>query len=204
MNGTSVREAGAPYRVNEIFHSLQAEGFHAGRSAVFVRFSGCNLRCPFCDTDHEPFAEMTGAEIESEVERLDPDGGAMVVFTGGEPALQLRADEELLAGRFRAVETNGILPLPPWIDWQTVSPKTELAEDRLLRANEWKVLYGHFPDGYLYRLETLAAGRFPNLYLQPVADPKTGAFDVAPAMRYIHRHPAWRLSVQWHKLTGVR
>ena len=206
MSATSeTRAPGTPYRVNEIFLSVQAEGRNAGRSAVFVRFSGCNLACPFCDTNHEPAREMTGAEIEHEVARLDPsDGGAMVVFTGGEPALQLRADEELCAGRFRAMETNGILPPPPWMNWITVSPKTPLPDDTLRRASEIKVLYGHFQDRELYRIETAVAGFPPHLYLQPIADPATGAFDAAPALCYIARNPAWRLSVQFHKLLNIR
>lgn len=76
------------YKINEIFRSVQAEGANAGRSAVFVRFAGCNLKCKFCDTAHEPYVEMTKAEIEAKIDELsDSDSSVLVVFTGGEPTL---------------------------------------------------------------------------------------------------------------------
>ena len=117
------------YRANEIFYSIQAEGRNAGCPAVFVRFAGFNLKCPFCDTNHEPYKEMKQEEIEAEVNRLDPtpagEHQAMVVFTGGEPTLQL-GDESpngICWGRYRAMETNGIIPAPHWIEWVTIPPR---------------------------------------------------------------------------------
>ena len=85
------------YKVNEIFYSVQAEGRKSGRPAIFVRFSGCNLQCPFCDTNHEPYRLMTKEEIEKEVDELDKDSDskAMIVMTGGEPTLQVDDDEFL-------------------------------------------------------------------------------------------------------------
>lgn len=197
------------YKVNEIFYSIQAEGRNAGRPAVFVRFSGCNLACPFCDTNHEPFMEMTQEEIEAEVNRLDPtplgQHQAMVVFTGGEPTLQLDGDSEngMCWGRFRAMETNGILPPPHWIEWVTMSPKTRLREDQWRKADELKFLKGWFDDSYLEEIESRA--RFFGLpcYIQPTAD-KDGKFDVAPAIEFAKRHPYWTLSLQWHKVFNIQ
>ena len=111
------------YRVNEIFYSIQGEGAFAGTPAVFVRFSGCNLACPWCDTDHSHAEEMTRDELEDTVRGLlKGREGAIIVLTGGEPALQLRDDEPLFQGFGCRVciETNGTLPVPGWIDWVTV------------------------------------------------------------------------------------
>ena len=136
------------YRINSIFYSLQGEGHNTGRAALFVRFSGCNLRCPFCDTDFASFREMTAEEIIAALALAAPSlssaaapsavsasGGfaagsrpslPMVVLTGGEPTLQ--ADEPLIdllhqQGFFVAMESNGTRPAPTNLDWLTVSPK---------------------------------------------------------------------------------
>ena len=193
------------YRVNEIFYSVQAEGRNAGRPAVFVRFSGCNLSCPFCDTNHEPFREMTREEIEKEVEELCSTADTtdvMVVFTGGEPTLQLSEDEPLCKGRFLAMETNGILPPPRWVDWVTISPTTRLPVETLLKAGELKFVYGTFPDEYLSEVERVTRG-YPLLYVQPMAD-ENGEFDPLPSIDFIKRHPAFSLSLQWHKIFNIR
>ena len=132
-------------RINEIFHSLQGEGRHTGTPAVFVRFSGCNLHCPFCDTDHAVGREMSDEEIIAEVRRHDVP---LVVLTGGEPSLQLDAPflKKLkeATGATIAIETNGTHPLPPGIDWVTLSPKTGIADRDLPivldRADEIKVV----------------------------------------------------------------
>ena len=118
------------YRVNEIFYSIQGEGEFAGTPAVFVRFSGCNLNCPWCDTDHSHAEEMTRNELEDAVRGLlAGHDGAIIVLTGGEPALQLHDDEPLFQGFASriCIETNGTLPIPGWIDWVTVSPKNALS-----------------------------------------------------------------------------
>ena len=190
------------YKVNEIFYSVQAEGRNAGRSAAFVRFSGCNLNCPFCDTNHEASVEMTAAEIDRAVAELAP-AGAMVVFTGGEPTLQLSDNEELCKGRFRAIETNGIIPAPRWIDWVTISPKTEIPDGNLFRANEIKMLCGWQNEARMKRVEAAVAPRATLLYVQPTADEK-GNFTVDEAVDFVKRNPAWRLSLQWHKLFNIR
>ena len=187
------------YKVNEIFRSVQAEGFNAGKSAVFVRFSGCNLDCKFCDTNHEPYKIMTGEQIDAEIDRLsDGNKSVLVVFTGGEPTLQLSEDEPLGSDHPTAMESNGILNAPSWIQWVTISPKTKLTTQQLRRANEVKVLYGFFDDDYLISL----IGIHSLLYVQPLE--KNGIMNVKDCVRFITEHPEYKLSIQWHKITGVR
>ena len=128
-------------KVNEIFYSIQGEGFHAGEAAVFIRFAGCNLSCPFCDTNHHPFKEMTEDEICAEVEKYP---SRLVVITGGEPTLQLTAS---LVGKLHrlhrdvAIETNGTREIPNGVDWVTVSPKDDFVANGnpvVKRADEVK------------------------------------------------------------------
>lgn len=193
------------YRVNEIFYSVQAEGRNAGRPAVFVRLAGCNLKCPFCDTNHQPYTEMTERQIAKAVRRLDKTGKAMVVITGGEPTLQLQDDQPLLydTSRFIAMETNGILPAPYWVDWVTISPKTKLTAKQLSRAHEIKVLDGWFDAKELSRLERIGYDIDAKLYIQPTAD-KRGKFNPAGAVAFAKAHPCWTVSLQWHKLFNIQ
>lgn len=191
--------------VNEIFYSLQGEGFNAGTAAVFVRLSGCNLRCPFCDTDHESGIEMTEDEIVAEVSKHP---ARLVVVTGGEPSMQLTAslvDSLHRIGRRVAVETNGTVPLPENVDWITLSPKDawlgESASPVLTRADELKVLFDgqHEPSAY----DTIAVG---HRFLQPcdMGDTMRNAAIVAATVEYIKGHPQWRLSLQIHKTINIK
>ena len=193
-------------RVNEIFYSLQGEGCHAGRAAIFVRLSGCNLACPFCDTDHSAYVDMT----EDDIARAVADYPAIwVVLTGGEPALQLTPsliDRLHGVGKTVAVETNGTLPLPDNIDWVTVSPKEPFVgttgRPLLARANEVKVVFGEQP-----LADDPAAGIVADHYLlQPcdTGDSRRNAVITARCIDYIKQHPQWRLSLQTHKIVGIR
>lgn len=194
------------YRINEIFYSLQGEGFWTGRPAVFVRFSGCNLRCPWCDTDFKDFRLMSAKDIcEACIEiikgviRTTNNHRTLLVLTGGEPGLQL--DEALLdalheAGFFLAVETNGTCPLPPGVDWVTCSPK-EGSRIAIHEADELKVVFtGQSPEHW--REEIHAQHHF----LQPLADGQKS--NTGATIQYVQQHPWWRLSLQTHKLTGIR
>ena len=193
--------------VNEIFYSLQGEGYHSGTPAVFVRLSGCNLRCPFCDTQHGHGTEMSEQEIAVAVRQLAPHT-SLVVLTGGEPSLQLTPSlVELFhhEGRKVAVETNGTLPLPGNVDWVTLSPKSlwlgEEAAPVLTRVDELKVLFdgGHDPAAYDH---IDAAHRF----LQPMdtGDPARNAALMRQAADYCLGHPQWRLSLQIHKILDIK
>ena len=182
------------YRINEIFYSIQGEGFHTGRPAVFVRFSGCNRRCEFCDTDFEDFKEMTVDEIMAEVSKYPT---RHVVLTGGEPALQV--DTALVralsaARKYIQIETNGSLPVPDGITWVTCSPKEP--PYRIGEISELKVVYrdnGGFVESVCkYFDEDIC-------YLQPCSGENT-----AETVEYILAHPWWRLSLQTHKLIDIR
>lgn len=193
------------YRVNDIFYSLQGEGHNAGRAAVFVRFSGCNLKCPFCDTDFSQYREMTAEEIVGDVEvstqrhLAQPD--PIVVLTGGEPTLQ--ADAALIdlihaAGfPFIAMESNGTREPPAALDWLTVSPK---GKPVVKRCDELKVVF----DGQTPVSDYGVAARY--YYLQPMDTGHAGrnAEIVAACVDYIKQHPRWRLSLQTHKLIGIK
>lgn len=178
-------------KINQIFYSLQGEGFHTGRAAVFVRFSGCNLRCSFCDTDHEEGRPMSDAEIMETISAYPSD---TIVLTGGEPSLWI--DQALIdllhsAGKYICIETNGTRPLPDGIDWVTCSPK-EGAPVKLAAIDEVKVVYlGHDVSPYLH---------LPAKYhfLQPCSCTNT-----EETVRYILQHPQWQLSLQTHKLIGM-
>lgn len=197
-------------RVNEIFYSLQGEGRFTGTPAVFLRLSGCNLSCPFCDTSHGSATEMTLGEILAELSRYP---ARHLVITGGEPAMQLTAE---IVGRLRRqgyfiqVETNGTLPLPAGIDWVTCSPKTDRIDCG--HVDEIKLLF--MGDG----ADARRIARFDNLdiesrCLQPcdhtltTSDPdsveRRNLDTLAACVAYIKLHPRWRLSLQTHKLINI-
>lgn len=192
-------------KVNEIFYSLQGEGYHSGTPAVFVRFSGCNLRCPFCDTQHEEGVEMSETEI---VEAVKAYPASLVVVTGGEPAMQLTeglVDALHAAGKYVSVETNGTLPLPKNVDWITLSPKDiwvgPQAAPVFSHADELKLLFDgtHEPSQYSH---IAVAHRF----LQPcdMGNDARNAEIMQATVDYIKKNPAWRLSLQIHKILKIR
>lgn len=189
------------YRVSEIFYSIQGEGAFAGTPAVFVRFSGCNLECPWCDTDHAHAEEMTRDELENAVrELLKGHEGAIVVLTGGEPALQLRDDDPLFQdfGCRVCIETNGTLPVPDWVDWVTVSPKNGLSPI-IPVPDELKFVFE--PERIPYYLSMQDADCEKSI--QPLAR-KDGTTNLAEALEFVLAHPRFKLSVQLHKIIGVR
>lgn len=185
-------------KVNEIFYSLQGEGFHTGTPAVFLRLSGCNLRCRFCDTSHQEGTEMAEGEI---LERVLTYPSRHIVITGGEPSLQLTDSlVEILhnAGFYIQVETNGTHPLPEDVDWVTCSPKGD-APVALKRIDELKVVYlGQDVEEIANRYAAM------HYFLQPCSSPEyDGGSNTSATVRYILDHPHWRLSLQTHKLIGI-
>ena len=190
------------YRVNEVFLSLQGEGFWTGTPMVFLRLSGCNLACPFCDTDFKSFREMTVPEIVTEVSGVAGEC-RRVCITGGEPLLQLESSliEALHhAGFTLHLETNGTLEAPEGIDWITVSPKAHL---RLQKAHELKLVFQEPDEKSIERFRNYGC---PNLFLQPcdAGNPEKNAANLQQCLSYIHTHPWWRLSLQTHKLLGFK
>lgn len=191
------------YPINEIFYSLQGEGFYTGTPAIFIRFSGCNLMCTFCDTDHSGFRRMSLSGI---LEAIAPYPARHVVLTGGEPSLFV--DDVLLtglhaSGKYVAIETNGTHPLPDGIDWITLSPKDhfEAQAHTVLRVcDELKVVFCSADT--LPSYEHIQAN---HRFLQPC---DTGDADarriIAETIEYCKAHPQWRLSLQTHKYLSIR
>ena len=198
------------FRVNDIFYSLQGEGRNTGRAAVFVRFAGCNLRCPFCDTEFETYREMSNEEILDAVKALIPSnqtpfpwGGAggrlLIVLTGGEPTLQV--DETFVDflhehGYEVAMESNGTRPAPKNLDWLTVSPKQKPVRQH---CNEVKVVFTDAEHVLDFDLEA------DYYYLQPrdTGDVQRNRAITQACVEYIKAHPQWRLSLQTHKLIDI-
>ena len=216
------------YTVKELFPTLQGEGAHTGRASVFCRFAGCNLWsgreedratavCQFCDTDFVGFDGDGGGKFETandladaiEKAWLSTQAGPQqryVVFTGGEPLLQL--DKDLIdalhhKGFELAIETNGTLKVPVGVDWVCVSPKAG-ADLVVLQADEIKLI---IPQSGHQNLENLLA-RFEKMdyrhrYLQPM-DGAQLAENTQLAIQLCQKRPLWRLSMQTHKIIGIR
>ncbi|WP_031484723.1 7-carboxy-7-deazaguanine synthase [Maridesulfovibrio frigidus] len=210
------------FNVNEIFYSLQGEGHHTGRPAVFCRFSGCNLWtgqdvdrtkaiCQFCDTNFITAAESGGTfETASELitailsyfpDYKNQDYKPYVILTGGEPALQIT--QELISGLKEnglevGIETNGTKPLPKDIDWVTVSPKagTKLA---ITSGNELKLVWPQ-ESILLADFEDL---NFEHLYIQPRGGADSSK-STELAIEICLKNPVWKLSLQTHKLIGIQ
>ncbi|MDK6076069.1 7-carboxy-7-deazaguanine synthase [Massilia varians] len=208
------------YSIKEIFYTLQGEGAHAGRPAVFCRFSGCNLWtgreadratavCTFCDTDFVGTDGERGGKfrapelLAAEIDGLWPAAHAAskyVVFTGGEPLLQLdRAliDAMHARGFTIAIETNGTLPVPEGVDWICVSPKMG-AELVVAKGHEIKVVIPQAGQD----LSAYEALDFENFYVQPMDGP-LAAQNTRLAIETCRRNPKWKLSLQTHKLLQI-
>ena len=193
-------------KVVEIFNSIQGEGANVGRSATFIRLSNCNKNCAYCDTDWDFGTEMTVDEILAEVGKY-PD--SMIVWTGGEPTLQLTS--EILAefkDFFQAIETNGTNPVPAGIDYISCSPKVgcEVLKQNFVSVDE-------------FRFPIIAGDEIPsidvlpqasNYFLSPIFDGEVkkrveiNRANLDYCLSVIQHDPRWRLSVQLHKLINVQ
>jgi 7-carboxy-7-deazaguanine synthase (Cx14CxxC type) len=208
------------YAAKEIFYTLQGEGVHTGRAAVFCRFAGCNLWsgreqdratavCQFCDTDFIgtdgdgggkfATADDLAAAVAAKWPASDA-GRRFVVCTGGEPLLQI--DAALIDALHRqnftiAIETNGTIAVPEGIDWVCVSPKAN-APLVVTRGNELKVVYPQETSPSVY-----AGLEFEHFFIQPMDGPDAKE-SLRAAIQYCADHPKWRLSLQTHKLIGIR
>ena len=203
------------YEINEIFYSIQSEGHHSGMPAVFIRFSGCNLACSFCDTDNTKRSTLSLKEIIDAVYFLAGDC-KNVILTGGEPTIQNimpLVDALHIGGYYICLETNGTKSefhkdvedyLP--IDWVTLSPK-DLAP-RVHICNEIKMLYGIWEmslvdkwiDKYVFTRNLFSKNGKPlHYYLQPMC-----GINEKETIQYVLDNPGWNLSVQWHKKMGIK
>lgn len=196
------------YTVNEIFYSIQGEGRRFGTPNIFLRFSGCNLTCNRdeqgfdCDTEFTSGRNLAASEILAEIMEIAPQARS-IIFTGGEPSLQLDAD---LIQFFKtedfylAIETNGTRQLPPGLDWITVSPKTAEHTLKQKTANEVKYVRQR---GQAIPKPSVKA----DFYLISPACQPTGQFDqtdLAWCVNLVKENPTWSLSLQTHKLLRVR
>lgn len=207
------------YRIKEIFFTQQGEGKNTGKDFIFVRFSGCNLWsgqekhrasaiCKFCDTDFYGTDGINGGkyEVKELIEKIkslwiSTDSQIRVVLTGGEPLLQV--DEVLISALkkeniYIAVETNGTLEAPDGIDWICMSPKAN-TEIKLRKGSEVKVVYPQKnlnPDNFNIL-------DFKNFYIQPM-DSENYEDNVSQSVKYCMQNPNWKLSLQTHKILGIR
>lgn len=197
-------------KINEIFYSLQGEGHHTGYPSVFIRFSGCNLQCPFCDTHHNDGVAMSDTDIVRAINLYKAD---WVVLTGGEPSLSIDADFirliKQMTGKKVAIETNGTNVLPEGIDWVTVSPKIGIEdvggapEIKVQRADEIKVVdVGQNLERYF---DLPCKGENTLMYLQPcyVSDAKVRESNTLRTVRRVLENPRWTLSLQTHRYLGI-
>ncbi|MFN3201543.1 MAG: 7-carboxy-7-deazaguanine synthase [Bradymonadia bacterium] len=211
------------YAIKEAFFTLQGEGGQVGRAAVFCRFTGCNLwsgrtqdrataPCNFCDTDFVGTDGPGGGRFDAHAlaehlwsiwqSEAGPGGTPYIVFTGGEPTLQL--DEALIdcckaRGFELAIETNGTREVPEGIDWVCVSPKPGPALVQL-QGQALKLVYPQ-PEAAL-QPEMFVDLEFEHFFLQPMDGPQQ-AENIQAATRYCLKHPQWRLSLQTHKIIGL-
>ena len=194
------------FKIKEIFYSLQGEGRWSGTPAIFVRFSGCNLKCPFCDTDFSGGDLYSEESLIQEIRKYLPC--QFIVFTGGEPTLQLT--ESLLnklrnQGYYLAMETNGTRLFPLALDWITISPKMDfLGASKLYKGNhiaqEVKVVYTGENRPEIYAL----LGK--EKYIQPcdTGNPEKNAEILKKSVEWLKEHPGWKLSLQTQKILDIR
>lgn len=206
------------YKIKEIYYTIQGEGFHSGRPAVFCRFAGCNLWsgreadrekaiCKFCDTDFWGTDGVNGgkysaSQLASAIRLLWPNENdrLFLVCTGGEPGLQI--DEVLIttfhqSGFEIAIETNGTVVLAEGIDWICVSPKAD-TEIIITKGDELKLVYPQLenkPEDFLHY-------HFKHFYLQPLDDQKQEEH-IKKTIQYCLDNPKWKLSIQTHKFLGI-
>ena len=197
-------------KINEIFLSVQGEGCNTGIPSIFVRFSGCNLKCGFCDTTHSEGRLMDDETIIEEVKKYK---ARQIVLTGGEPSLFV--DGEFIrnlkeaTGLLIAIETNGTNPLPEGIDWVTVSPKEGMSDSgdarvRAVHADELKVVDIGQPLERYFSLPCVDEST--QMVLQPcyTDDPVQCKENIARTISRVLADPRWRLSLQTHKFVGIR
>jgi 7-carboxy-7-deazaguanine synthase (Cx14CxxC type) len=211
------------YAVKELFLTLQGEGVHVGRRAVFIRFAGCNLWsglerdrataiCQFCDTDFVGLDGTGGGRFVTAADLAraaaetwgDNTESRFVVLTGGEPMLQV--DEPLIEalhaeGFFIAIESNGTLAVPRSIDWICISPKAH-SETVQRSGDELKLIWPQEDSDW----QEMQGWNFANLLLQPkdaIGDPDASQAHLEQAIAFVQAHPKWRLSLQNHKILGL-
>ncbi|MDR2586374.1 MAG: 7-carboxy-7-deazaguanine synthase QueE [Prevotellaceae bacterium] len=188
------------FKINEIFYSIQGEGANVGMPAIFVRFSGCNQTCAFCDTDHQPFFEYSEQRIREDVENLQKENNCKnIIWTGGEPTLQLE-DNMLFyfvnKGYRNYIETNGTGVVPKLMDYITYSPK-EGSIVVLKRVDEVRIPISAGMN--LPEIENLPKAK--NYFISPI---DVSDKNIKYCLELIKRNSRWKLSAQMHKLLNIK
>lgn len=195
------------YKINDIFYSVQAEGFLSGTPSIFIRFSNCNLRCDFCDTEYSSGIEMNISEILNNIEKFS---SKYIIFTGGEPLLQditelakKLSDEGYILG----VETNGMFDIQhDYFDWITVSPKND--KIKINKCNEVKCVIGvdEIPNSYGIKADHYYISPKNPTHNKEIGTESADFFDINVAKychEYVKKHPKWKLTLQTNKIIGT-
>lgn len=198
------------FNIVEIFESLQGEGFNTGMPSIFVRFGKCNLTCPWCDTPYNQFDSWTFEQILAKIHSFSAKN---IIITGGEPTivpkLELLLDQLKAEGYFLAIETNGLKPIPPQIDYIATSPKRLYQEKYAQRcipfANEVRIVVDDDVMDFCEMIEQRIQA--DHYYLSPCE--KNGDFNLLETITLLGKlnqradKPKWQLSLQTHKLIGI-
>jgi organic radical activating enzyme len=192
--------------VNEIFYSLQGEGARMGEASIFIRLTGCNMKCHYCDTDFSEGNDMNYGQILSKIKQYP--ACKWIVWTGGEPTLQL-TDEILMffkkQGYLQAIESNGRKKLSDLLDYKVVSPKgmdTSYAKD--VNAEVDEIRLPAKKGMVIPPIDSFPVAK--HYFLSPIFTPgmRSTNSNIAYCVKYIQKHPEWRLSVQMHKMIGIK
>jgi organic radical activating enzyme len=196
-------------KVNEIFWSVQAEGANTGMPAIFIRLAGCNLKCDFCDTEYQTYIEMSIEEIQEEISQYPCK---TIIWTGGEPLLQLTTEILFQFTKYiNILETNGTKIIPNIFNYITCSPKVTVG--RLLESLNRVNIIGEFRYTFPGDIPefSLVKGLAFNFYISPILsdglkvhDRRKNKENINGAIEYVKTHPDWKLSIQIHKLVGFK
>jgi len=188
--------------INEIFYSIQGEGYRVGTPNIFIRLTGCNKQCPFCDTDYNKGTWYYLGELREYIQQHFPCKN--IIWTGGEPTLQLNNEITKYFndyGYYQAIESNGINEIPDYIDYISISPKGEI-NCNIKQVNEIRLLYPYFFNNQL--ISNLKC-KYDNLYLSPAFnDFKPNYDNINKCIQLIKENPKWKLSIQIHKLIDIK
>lgn len=189
-------------KINEIFYSLQGEGARSGEASIFIRLSGCNLRCDFCDTEFDLGQQMT---LEQIAHQIDQYPCKWIIWTGGEPTLQI-TDQHLAyfkaKGYKQAIETNGTRPIPSLIDYISCSPKVAYEKVKTIIPFAHELRFPLKEGDVLPNIAILPKAN--NYFISPIFDElDANKNNINYCVDLIKNNPAWKLSVQMHKLINI-
>ena len=202
-NQSEISQPMKKIKVNEIFYSIQGEGARAGEAFIFIRLSGCNFSCDFCDTDFADGKMMSIAEISEEIQKYNCKN---ILWTGGEPTLQLTSEITAFFkkyGYFQAIETNGTGYVPLWIDYTSCSPKKELKRVKGFVPEVDELRFPMQKGDLLPDISVLPKAKY--YFLSPIFNKQSIVQEnVDYCVKLIKENPQWKLSIQMHKLLNIQ